>query len=199
MAFEEIIAGPLSIYIGAVGATFPTLDAAPNGATWTLVGTNGDKNYSEEGVQVQHNANFNKVRTAGAFGPVKALMNDEDLMIQITLVDASADEYARALGNAAAATAAGSGTMGFKKFGLSRGKTVVPEFALLARGNSPELSSLPMQFCVPRCYNEGNPQPIFRRGEPARLQLMLSALEDPTASAAERFGYVQMGTAAALS
>ncbi|MEO0589116.1 MAG: hypothetical protein AAFZ11_01000 [Pseudomonadota bacterium] len=202
MAFEEIVAGPLSVYIAPVGTTFPTMDAAPSG-DWALLGTNGDASYSEEGVEVMHDASFNKVRTAGAAGSVKALLDTEDFMLRLTLVDITLEEYARALNdNTVATTAAGSGTMGFKRAGLSRnaGKHAASEFALVARGISPEVETLPLQYCVPRVFNSANAQPVFRRGQPARLALSLEALHDPAASSAsERFGYLQYGTAVALS
>lgn len=198
MAFEEIVAGPLSVRIAPVGTAFPTLNETPS-ADWTLLGTNGDANYSDDGVEVMHEVTFNKVRTQ-AIAPVKGLIESEDLMIRLTLVDISIEQYAVALNNNAVTTAAaGVGTMGQKRVGLSRGANTVQEFALIARGVSPEDATLPLQFCVPRVFNAANAQPVFRRGQPARLALSLEALHDPSAASEEtRFGYFEYGTAPAL-
>jgi hypothetical protein len=199
MAFEEVVAGPLKVYIAPFGTAFPTLNEEPD-ASWTLIGTNGDMNYSEEGVTVSHSATYNKTRTAGAAGPIKAHLDNEDLMIRLTLIDITEEQYAVALNNQTVnATAAGVGTMGQTKMGLSRGVRPVAEFALVARGLSPKDETLPMQYCIPRCINESSPEVVHRKGVGAALALQLAALEDPSAaSEQERFGYREVGTAPAL-
>ncbi|MEL7447107.1 MAG: hypothetical protein AAGK02_15070 [Pseudomonadota bacterium] len=187
----EIIGAPLTVWIAPIGEAFPDLDTAPAG-NWSLLGTNGDRNYDNSGITVQHGKSYNKVRTAGATGPVKAFLNEEDLMFQLTLLDLTLEQYQFALnGNAITTVAAGSGTMGTKKIGLSQSVGRTAEFTLLARGLSPYDEALPMQYCVPRCYDSGGARPQYRKGEPAGLALELTALEDlAAASEEERFGYI---------
>ncbi|MEL6738963.1 MAG: hypothetical protein AAFO28_08560, partial [Pseudomonadota bacterium] len=133
----EIITAPLEVWIADIGTAFPALEQAP-GAGWTLLGTNGDRNIAEGGVTVAHDKSYNKIRTDGASGPVKATLGSEDLMFQFTLLDLTLEQYAMALnGNAVNETAAGSGTMGFKRIGLSQSVGRTREFALIARGLSP--------------------------------------------------------------
>lgn len=195
----EIVGQPLTLWVAPVGTAFPLIDAAP-AAEWILVGTSGDNNYSDAGVTVTHSQTINKVRPAGSVGPRKAFRADEDLMFALTLWDVTLEQYALALGRleAVTTTAAGAGTAGFKTLGLSRGETV-PEMALLARGVSPYADGMAAQYQVPRCYQSGNPAPVYNKGVPAGLALQFEALEDLTAvDPTLRFGTIVAQTAAAL-
>jgi len=198
----EIICAPLTVYIADVGTAFPTLDAAP-GAGWTLLGTNGTRSYEVGGVTVSHSKTFSKVRTDGATGPVKASLDEEDLMFRVNILDLSLEAYSLVLnGNTVTETAAGSGSMGFKKIGLSQSVGRTREFALIARGLSPYDEAFPLQYCVPRCYDSGSPEPVFKKGGTgASLRLEMTALEDLSegVSEDERFGYILAGNAAALA
>ncbi|MFZ5749101.1 MAG: hypothetical protein ACOY45_15760 [Pseudomonadota bacterium] len=195
----EIIGAPFTLWLAPVGTAFPLIDAAPGGA-WKLVGSNGDENYTEDGVTIQHSQTINKVRTAGSVGARKALRDSEDMMVSLTLLDMTLEQYALALnGNEVETTAAGIGTAGYKTLGLSRGEEVTT-YALLVRGPSPYAPGMNAQFEVPRCYESGSPQPVFRKGQPAGLALQFDALEDPdAASADERFGRLIAQHLAALS
>ena len=184
----EIIGAPLTLWLAPVGTAFPLIDAAPAN-TWIKVGTNGDRNYDEAGVTVTHGETFSEVATAGSTGPVKAFRTAESLKIKLMLLDVSLEQYATALGKATiATTAAGIGTAGFKKMGLSQGESVAL-YALLARGDSPYADAMTAQYEVPRCYQSAQAAPVYRKGTPAALELEFTALEDASAaSAAERFG-----------
>ena len=195
----EIVAGPLELYLAPVGTAFPAIDAAP-GAGWTKVGTNGDRNYSDDGVSVTHSQTLQKVRPAGAVGAVKTFRTEEDLSFTVTLWDMTLEAYQLALGGVAPETvAAGVGTAGTKTIGLSRGETV-KAYALLARGVSAYDDAMPAQYEVPRCYQSGNPNPVHRKGVPAGLALTFEALEDlEAASEDERFGRLVMQHQAPLA
>lgn len=194
----EIVTGPLTIWLAPIGTAFPVIDAEP-AADWKMVGTSGDRNYSNDGITAQHNQTVNKVRPAGAVGAVKALRTEEDLMFSVTLWDLTLEAYTIALGGVdPTATAAGVGTAGFKTLGLSRGETI-KSYAFLARGASPYAAGMTAQFEVPRCYQSGNPAPVFNKGVPAGLALQFDALEDlNAASDDERFGRIIAQTAIAL-
>lgn len=194
----EIVAGPFTLWLAPVGTAFPLIDAAP-AVAWVKVGTGGDKNYSEDGVTVAHSQSIEQARPAGTVGPVKAWRTEEDLMISLTLWDITLEQYATALNAAAVTTtAAGEGTAGFKKLGLSQGQEVAT-YALLARGISPYGDSYAAQYEVPRCYQSGNAEPAYLKGTPAGLDLEFTALEDANAaSASERFGRLVAQHAAAL-
>lgn len=184
----EIVGAPLTLWLAPVGTAFPLVSATPS-SPWLLVGTNGNRNYSGEGVTVAHQHTFQKVRPAGATGPVKAFLDEEELMFRLTLWDISMEQYQLALSsNVLTTTAAGVGTPGTKRIGLSHG-TNVKEYALLARGASPYNEAMTAQYEVPRCYQSGNPEPAYRKGVPAGLALEWTGLEDlAAASPDQRFG-----------
>lgn len=194
----EIVGAPLTLWLAPVGTAFPLVNAAPAGA-WIKIGTNGTRNQSEEGVVVMHNQTLNKARPGGATGPVKAFRTEEDLSFSLTLWDITLEQYTLALNsNTLTTTAAGVGTAGFKKLGLSRGFNV-KEYALLARGVSPYDEAMTAQYQVPRCYNSGSPEVAYRKGVPAGLKLTFEALEDLAAASEDlRFGSMVFQHQAAL-
>ncbi|MEP9402037.1 hypothetical protein [Sphingomonas sp. VNH70] len=194
----EIIAGPLSLFLAPVGTAFPVITAAP-GAPWAGVGTNTTRNYSDDGVSVTHDQKIEQARPAGALGPVAAWRTEEDLTFTVTLWDMTLEQYALALsGVAPTTTAAGVGTPGTRRIGLSRGGTL-KTYALLARGVSAYAETMPAQYEVPICYQSGSPKPVFKKGKPAGLELVFTALESAAAASdLERFGRLVMQHQAAL-
>ena len=194
----EIIAGPATLWLAPVGTAFPLIGAAP-AVAWTKVGTTGDKNYSADGVMVTHNQSIDQARPLGTTGPTKAWRTSEDLMVGLTLWDMTLEQYATVLnGNTISTTAAGTGSAGFKKIGLSQGEAVTA-YALLVRGLSAYGDAYAAQYEVPRCYQSASPKPVFKKGTPAALELQFTALEDlAAASADQRFGRLIQQHAAAL-
>lgn len=184
----EIIGAPFTLWLAPVGESFPLIDADPAG-NWVMIGTSGDENYTEDGVQVGHDQTISKVFTAGTTGPRKAFREREELMISLTLMDMTLEQYLYALNSVeVTTTAAGSGTAGFKKMGLSQGEEITL-YALLARGPSAYGAGFNAQYEVPRCFQSGSPRPVFTKGRPTGVDLEFTALEDQAAStAAERFG-----------
>lgn len=186
----EIVAAPFTVYVGAVGATFPLIDAAP-GVAWTKLGTSGDKNYFQEGVTVEHPQAITVFRALGHPGPRKTFRNEEDCKIRLTVADMTLEQLANALnGNTVTTVAAGVGTAGYKKIGLSRGLNIAT-LALLVRGPgaSPYGSDWNVQYEVPLVQVTSSPKIAYRRNEPAGYELEFTALVDPdAASDDEAFG-----------
>jgi len=184
----EIIGTPLVLYLAPEGTAFPALGEEP-AEPWVKVGTNGAANYDDTGVTVEHGETIEVARPAGTTGAVKAWRTEENLTIGVTLWDLTLEQYAKALNDATVnTTAAAAGTPGTKAIGLSQGLEVRTH-ALLARGVSPYGPQWQAQYEVPRCYQSGNPNPAYRKGNPAGLALQFAALEDlEAASEAERFG-----------
>lgn len=195
----EIIEGPFEVWYAEVGTAFPVIDAAPAG-DWAKLGTSGSKNITEEGVTVtfEQQVATDPFRMFGSTGPRKAARTAEDLLIAFTLADLSAEHVAIALNDGAvAATAAGTSTAGFRTIDLSRG-LVVAEHALLIRGPSAYIAGHNSQFEIPRCFQNGNPAPVFVKGAPAGLAFEFKALEDDDDPAAgEEFGRLVIADAAA--
>lgn len=195
----EIVSGPLTLWRAPPGTAFPAIDEEP-GVGWILIGKSGNRNYSDDGVTVQHSQTINKVRPAGSVGARKALRQDEDQRISVTLWDATLEQYALAIsGDVPTTVAAGVGTAGYKQIGLSRGEEV-KQYAVLARGQSAyEGQNFPSQYEIPRCYQDASPSVLYNKGVPAGLELGFEALEDEEAeNDNERFGRLIMQTAAAL-
>lgn len=200
MSPYEIMGVPFTLYVAPVGTAFPLLGAAPSG-DWLKIGTSGDRNYSDEGVTVAHSQALNSVRGAGATGPQKAWRTEEDLVVSLTLWDMTLEQYAIAINtNPVATTAAGVGTIGFKTLKLYQG-VEVRTMALLIRGEASAYGEgWKSQYQVPVCYQSGNPEPVFTKGEPAGLALEFTALEDPNAATPDaRFGSLIMQHAIALA
>lgn len=191
----EVVAAPLTVWLAPVGTAFPGIDTDP-GTGWFKLGTNGNKNYDDDGVTVSHEQTIESWRGAGAVGPVKAWRTEEELGIGFTLVDLTPAQYAKVLNNATVTeTAAAVGTPGTAEIGLSQGQTIA-SFALLARGVSSVDENLSAQYQVPRCYQSENPEPVYTKGDPAGLEVGFAALEDLTdgVSERERFGKLVIGT-----
>jgi hypothetical protein len=195
----EVMAGPYTLYLAPTGTAFPLLNAAP-AAAWIKIGTSPDSaNYDEDGIVVSHVAKYQTIRSAGRTGPIKTYIEEEDYMISLKLMDVSLEAYSIALNKATISTvAAGAGTLGTKKIGLSQGSEVAT-YALLARGPSPYGDDFKGQYMIPRAFQSANQKPTFKKAKPAILELEFTALENmAAASARERFGWLEAQHQAAL-
>lgn len=190
----EIVAQPFTLWVAAVGSTFPTIDETP-GVSWTKIGTSGDLNYTEDGVKVSHKQKVETFRALGSTGPRKAFRTEEEQMIALTVADITLEQYAQALNNnTVTTTAAGVGTAGYKSIGLSRGLDVAQR-ALLVRGAkaSAYMEDGVAQYEVPVAVMVSEPEIVYVKGTPAGLALEFQALEDPDAATEdERFGRLIM-------
>lgn len=174
----EIIAAPFTVWLAAVGTSYPAVDANPS-ASWTKAGSSGDKNISEDGVSVQHPQTLEFLRTLGSQAPVKAFRTEEDLIISFTLFDMRLEMYKYMLnGNAIVDTAAGSGTPGYRALPIRRGGDVT-QYALLVRGLSAYDTGMNLDFRVPRVVHSGAPEIVSAKGEPMGLLFEFTAVEDP--------------------
>lgn len=189
----EIVAAPLQLYVGAIGATPPLVDTAPATGTWTQVGVSGFTDYDSAGLTVTHSQTVATFTPVGVTAPVAIYRTDEVLEISVTLADISPTTYALALNNVALTTvAATTGVPGESDVSMLQG-LVVNTFALLARGVSSVNQSLAAQYWVPMVYQSANPAPVYKKGAPAELALTFSSLLDPNGNG---FGKFQVQTAA---
>ena len=191
----EIIAGPIEVWLGPVGEAFPDIGEVPAG-NWVKVGTNGDKNITEDGVSVSHPQTLEVFRSLGSTGPVKAFRTEEDLIISFTLADLTLEQYKFVLnGGAVTDVPAAAGVGGYRKLPLLRGLDVT-QYAMLARGLSPYMATGKADYQVPRVVHQGEPEAVFVKGTPAGLLFEMRAIEDPD-FAGGRFGQVLAQDAAA--
>jgi hypothetical protein len=189
--FEVIAAAPITLYRAPVATSFPTLDTATPLSPWTKVGSSGDLNYDDGGgVVVEHPQNLSPWRALGDSGSRKVFRQDEDCKVKVKVVDLTLEQYTLALnGNSVTTVAPGVGTVGYRKIGLSRGLSVDTKALLLRILVSPYGALFIGQYQFPRCASTGSPSIVFKKTEPAGLDLEFMSLVDPNASSDdERFG-----------
>lgn len=198
----EIVGMPADIYLAAVGATFPDIDATPNPATWTKLGTNGSLNYTPDGVKAGQPQSFNVWRSAGSAAPRKVFRTEEDGKYGVSVADMTLEVLTEAIGRLApTAVTSVPGTADHKKIGLSRGLNI-PTVALLIRieGGSPEMADGNTQYEIPYAQYTGSPEIVWRRDQPATIDMEWMALVDPNAASDdEQLGRIIVQTGASGS
>lgn len=175
----EIMAAPFDVYVAVVGTAFPDISQAP-AAAWFLLGTSGAKNYDEDGITIEHNSTVVEYRPVGLTAPRKAFRTEESLIIGFKLTDVSATQYAKILNQAVVTnTPTGTGLGGNLNFPLLQGMNV-NQYALFMRatGDSAGGSGFNTQYDVPIVYQNSDPKPVFKKGEPAALEVQFAALWD---------------------
>ncbi len=203
----EILATPFEAWIAPVGTPFPTLDedpdevsaSSPPGAEWTLLGANGADNQGDDGVTVEHQQTLSIFRGGKSTAPLKAWRTEEGLRIAFTLHDVTLETYSAALNDATVTdTGASSSSAGYREMNLHQG-TQVAVYALILRGeNSPYGDGYLAQYQVPKVYQNAQPAPVYRKGQPAGLAFEFMALADlDAATEDERFGQFVVQDAAA--
>lgn len=187
----EVLGMPAEIYLADVGAVFPTIEATPNPAVWTRLGTEGNLNYTQDGVKASHPQSVNVWRSLGDPGPRKVFRTEEDLKFTVEVADLTLEAYKEAMnGNTVNTVASAPDTPAHKTLGLSRGLNIATR-ALLVRvpNGSPYMANGNAQYEIPLVQEVGSSEPQYRRDNPAILSFEWMALVDPDASSdQERFG-----------
>lgn len=185
----EIVAGQVEAYLAVLGTAFPVINAAPAGA-WVKLGAAGAKSTSEDGVTIRASQTVNKIRTLGTTGARKAFRSEEDLEVELTIFDITAEAFAAAMNGLAITTLAGPPAE--KTVQLLQGPTVI-ERAMLIRGVlSPYADSASnLQVDVPRVFQDETLELIFKKDEPVGLKMRFFTLQDDTLG----FGKIHLPTA----
>lgn len=176
----EILVATLKVYTGPVNEARPDLNDAPAG-NWTLLGSNGKNNYTEDGVIVTPEETIDEFFALGSAAPQKAFRTQERFTVGVTVADMTAETLAKIFNDASVAdTAPGSGTAGVRDFDLLQGVTVT-EYGLLLRGDvGPYIASSKMQWWIPRVYIESKGAIASVKGEPGMMEVVFAALEHAT-------------------
>lgn len=186
----EIIAGPVDLFLAPTGTAEPLINASP-AIAWVKLGVVGSKDYDESaGVLVRSEQTIAPVSALGATGDRKAFRDKEKLVIEVTLMDATAESYQAALNQLAISTV--TGPPAEKKIQLLQGGTVQTR-ALLVRGVlSPYADSVNnTQWFVPLVYQNNPVETVYKKAVPVGLKLQFVALQDDTLG----FGTLHMPTA----
>lgn len=182
MSEYELIAAPLEVFLAPVGTAFPDLNQEPQ-SPWELLGKLGDKSYTDDGVSVSLPQTIETFTPAGGTMPRKAWRTEEGVVLSVTVADVSAEIMAKAVNDNEITEASGEVSLS-----LLRGIDVA-EYALLARGQSPEDGDGKAQFQLPKCYVSSEPEVQYTKGgDPAAVEFEFSSL-DP-AEDADEFVYI---------
>lgn len=178
----EIVGAPLKVYVAPVGTTFPDVDEdeAAMDAAWENLGTQTDRNYSEEGVTVAHPEETNDFVPAGSTMPVKRFRVGESFTIGLELADISVDVYGMVMNDATVTSNnPSSGVPGRKSISLYRGDQVAV-WSVVARGPSPEADDLWSQYEFTRAHMSVNGDVTWNKGVPVLLPVEIQATKYET-------------------
>ena len=176
MSDLTVVNGPLELYWAPVGTAMPAIGTDPTSASFQLIGSSGDDNYTEDGVSISTNQTVESFTPLGKTAPTKAFRTNEDLVVSVTMADLSLSQVRLALNQ----NTVNSGT-GEDDISLNRGIDV-STVALLVRGvgKSPEFDGGDLQFELFEVYENGSQELSFVKGEPAGVLLEFHALDDGT-------------------
>jgi hypothetical protein len=168
---HEVIAAPLTVYLADVGTSFPDVGEpqASFPVGWTLLGTEGDRNYTDAGVTLDHGEEVFDFVPAGSTMASKRFRTAESFLLSLELADLSPTMYALAM-NDATVTDPGD----HKLFSLYRGDQV-NAFAVIARGDSSVDNALTMQYEFSRAFVSVAGEITFNKGEVAALPIEIQA------------------------
>lgn len=183
----EILAVPFDVYLAPAGTAKPDIDLALPAGDWTLLGTRGADEYDESGITATHEQTVELYRGLRGTGPIKAFRTSEGLMLGLTVNDLTLETYAKVLNDA---TVDDEGTS--RTIPLHQGAQVAT-FALVAKSaDGPYGDGLAAQYWVPTVFQSGSPAVVHRKGVPAGLALVFTALEWLDAETVEdRFGVLE--------
>lgn len=173
MAELEIVNGPLSLYWAPVGEAYPAVSAAPAG-NWTLIGTSGAHNYSEDGVTISMEKTTDFFRALASGFPRKAFISEADIMVNVQMADLTLQQIRLALNQNTVTVGAGVDEIQLD-VGLDP-----QEIAVLVRGvgKSPQFAGGNLQWEIPRSVEAGTRELSHVKGEPALVELTFQLIYD---------------------
>lgn len=170
----ELLAVPFHAYLAPAATEEPALDEAidDTGSPWVLLGTLGADEYDEDGIAVTHEQNIEYFRGLGSTIPIKAFRSTEGLTLGLTVRDMTMETYARAL-NDAEVDASGIG----RAVVLYQGYNVASYALCIRAADGPYADGAGMQYWVPTVVQSANPAPVHKKGTPAGLALVFTAMK----------------------
>ena len=174
----ELIAGPFVVYWAPVGTPAPEISADPP-SPWTLLGRNGAKNISEDGINIEFEETVEGQMVLGSTAVQKQFRTSEEVTLSMTILDVTAETFAFAMSNPSGITtsAPASGAGGHLDVPLLKGFTVL-NAAFLMRGPSPYGDNWYAQYWLPRGYPAFSGALQYQKGEAAGIELSIMALEN---------------------
>lgn len=173
----QLMNGPFSVYVATPVVLAPdiAIPEASLDAAWSLLGVDGDKDVTEDGIKVLIEQDVNKFRGLGSVSARKMFRTSQDVTVQFTLADASIENYARGLNDATV-------NLDSHRRLINLLMTAdVAQFSLLIRGDdrSP-YGAFNTQWWIPRASHDANLETVYVKGDPVGLAYSFVALDDST-------------------
>lgn len=176
----EIMVSPAEVYLAAVGTAFPDVDAVP-GAGWTLVGTAGSDNYTEDGVTIRRTLSTQEIRALKSTVPRKIVRTQVGFEVEFNVMDLNPEEMAYALGaddGDITDTAAASGVAGNKAFDIPTDPTPVHKAILVRVPASALGDGWNSQYEIVEAVQVGPGELVHRKDGAATVRHLWRCLKD---------------------
>lgn len=174
---NEIIVGPVEVYVAPEGEAFPGVTATPGG-NWQLVGKSGSKNYAESGVIIRQPVTQNPIRALGTTAPRKHVISERNFQVELGVMDLTPEAMALGYG----ADPDGDISHGGNHTRLELPTDPVPlVYAMLLRvqGQSPYKDGGNMQWEISHAIQAGNGEGTFSKTNAFTQGHQWNAFEGP--------------------
>lgn len=170
----ELVTAPFELWWAPSGSAFPAVDTAPT-SPFTLIGTSGARNYTEDGVTVAWEVTTEDVNVLGDIDPVCVIVTARDMRVRVTMLDHSLDQLRVALNLNTVVTDPGPPST--SEISLDTGSDLTT-FALLVRGEgkSPELAGANVQWEFDPVIEVAAKELTYIKGQPAGVALEFRVL-----------------------
>lgn len=170
----ELVTAPLELYWAPSGTAFPLVNAAPT-PTFTLIGTGGSLNYTEDGIGISSEVTTEDVNSLGDIDPRCIVVTGRDMRVSVTLMDHTLDQIRLAFNNNAVTQDPGPPSVSI--LSLDTGSDLT-QIALLARGvgKSPEFVGGNFQWEFDPVVEVAAKELAYVKGQPAAVNLEFRVL-----------------------
>ena len=93
----EMVSGPLTVYTAPEGTLAPEISAVTPPSIWTLLGTNGARSISDDGLTATFEESIESQRSLGSTGVQKLFRTEEDVMFGLALLDVTVETFGIAM------------------------------------------------------------------------------------------------------
>lgn len=171
---RELVTAPLELYWAPEGTPFPTVDADPTPA-FTLIGTGGSLNYSEDGIGITADVTTEDIMVLGDIDPRCLVVTGRDMRVSVTLLDHTLEQIRLAFNNNPVTQDPGPPSVSI--LDLDTGSDLT-QLAILARGvgKSPEFEGGNFQWEFDPVVEVASKEITYVKGQPAGVNLEFRVL-----------------------
>jgi len=194
MAVADILLSPAKIYYAPVGEALPNPNSIAYGVAWA--GNWKDLGYTLTPITVGFNQEVYKLEVQQVTLPLKGLITSQEVMIETTLAEITAQNMALAFGGTVATTAAGTSQVALEEL-KSGGSSSILYYAWGLEGLYVDASNnqLPVRVLVYKGSATLNGNLNFSKSEPVGIPLQITAWADTTKTAGQQLWTFQKTTA----